>query len=383
MYQQFYQRYLNAHSGKQHFACHSHYFWPDVTRDAMLAYWDDSARLADEKWSYFFQDVVPQTQHFISQTLNTNAPEQIVFAPNTHELVTRLLSCLDFSKPVRILTTDSEFHSVSRQLTRLEETGQLHCHREPAQPFASFTDRFIRQIQHQHWDMIVVSQVFFNSGWVVQNLAEIVTAVTTTDTIIVIDGYHGFMALPTDLAPIAHRVFYLAGAYKYAQAGEGACFAHVPAGNSLRPVYTGWFAEFGELASARGSEVTYAKNGMQFAGATMDFCALYRLRAVFKLFEEHGLDVERINTYIKQLQHRFLELLDAQHHPQLNRSSLLIKDEHSRGHFLTFELADTQSAKTLSEHLRSKGILTDYRGCRLRFGFGLYHSLDTLTLDLR
>ncbi|QPG05362.1 aminotransferase class V-fold PLP-dependent enzyme [Salinimonas marina] len=382
MYQHFYQRYLNAHSGKQHFACHSHYFWPDVTREAMLAYWDDSARLADEKWAFFFSDVVPQTQHFISETLNTGAPEQIVFAPNTHELVSRLLSCLDFSRQVRLLTTDSEFHSASRQLQRLEETGQLQCHREPAQPFASFTDRFIGQIQQHHWDMILVSQVFFNSGWVVEHLEQIVEAVTSSDTIIVIDGYHGFMALPTDLAPIAHRVFYLAGAYKYAQAGEGACFAHVPPNNTLRPVYTGWYAEFGELASPRADAVTYAKNGMQFAGATMDFCALYRLRAVFTLFAEEGLSVERINRYIKQLQQRFLELLDAQSHPQLNRSSLLIDDENCRGHFLTFELAEAQSAKALSEQLRGKGILTDYRDRRLRFGFGLYHSLDTLAVDL-
>ena len=49
MYQQFYQRFLQANAGKQHFACHSHHYWPDVTRDAMLEYWDDTARLVDDK----------------------------------------------------------------------------------------------------------------------------------------------------------------------------------------------------------------------------------------------------------------------------------------------------------------------------------------------
>lgn len=381
MYQQFYQRYLDAHQGKQHFACHSHYFWPDVTRQAMLDYWDDSARYADEKWSFFFDTVVPQNQQFISQTLNTGLPEQIVFAPNTHELVARLLSCLNFSKTVNVLTTDSEFHSASRQLTRLEETGQLTCTRVQTQPFASFTERFIAQIKQQKWDMILFSQVFFNSGWVVEDIHKIVQAVEHTDTLIVIDGYHGFMALPTDLNAIAQRVFYLAGAYKYAQAGEGACFAHVPPGNALRPVYTGWFAEFGELAKSRADEVTYACNGMQFAGATMDFCALYRLRAVFNLFAEQNLCVTTINRYIKQLQQRFLQLLDAHNHPLLNRESLLIDDENQRGHFLTFELNDEDTTKATSQALREKGILTDYRGRRLRFGFGLYHSIDTMTLD--
>ena len=45
-----------------------------------------------------------------------------------------------------------------------------------------------------------------------------------------IDGYHGFMALPTDFAAIAGRAFYLAGGYKYAMAGEGVCFMHCPPG---------------------------------------------------------------------------------------------------------------------------------------------------------
>ncbi|HBN88652.1 MAG TPA: selenocysteine lyase, partial [Rheinheimera sp.] len=92
MYQQFYQRFLQANAGKQHFACHSHHYWPDVTRDAMLEYWDDTARLVDDKWQYIFAEKVPQTQQLIADILQLPQPEQIVFAPNTHELVMRLLS---------------------------------------------------------------------------------------------------------------------------------------------------------------------------------------------------------------------------------------------------------------------------------------------------
>ena len=66
MYQQFYQRFLTANKGKQHFACHSHHYWPDVSRDAMLEYWDDSARLVDDKWHYIFSEKVPQTQQLIT-----------------------------------------------------------------------------------------------------------------------------------------------------------------------------------------------------------------------------------------------------------------------------------------------------------------------------
>ena len=37
---------------------------------------------------------------------------------------------------------------------------------------------------------------------------------------------------------------YLAGGYKYAMAGEGACFMHCPPGFGARPRNTGWYASF-------------------------------------------------------------------------------------------------------------------------------------------
>ena len=66
---------------------------------------------------------------------------------------------------------------------------------------------------------------------------------------VVVDGYHGFMAAPTDLSAVADRIFYVAGGYKYAMSGEGAAFLHAPPGFCPRPVVTGWYAEFGALAA--------------------------------------------------------------------------------------------------------------------------------------
>src|SRR3546814_4193410 len=51
------------------------------------------------------------------------------------------------------------------------------------------------------------------------------------------------------------RAFYLAGGYKYAMAGEGACFLHAPAGWGLRPRDTGWYAAFGALERSGGGVV--------------------------------------------------------------------------------------------------------------------------------
>jgi hypothetical protein len=53
--------------------------------------------------------------------------------------------------------------------------------------------------------------VFFTSSATSGHLKALVEAIPSRDTFIVIDGYHGFMACPTDLSEIAGRAFYLSG----------------------------------------------------------------------------------------------------------------------------------------------------------------------------
>lgn len=375
MYQQFYQRFLQANQGKQHFACHSHHYWPDVTREAMLEYWDDSARLVDDKWQYIFAEKVPQTQQLIADILQLPQPEQIVFAPNTHELVMRLLSCFDLRQPLRILTSDSEFHSFSRQVKRLAEYDNVQVDIIATEPFASFEQRFIAAAAAQPHQLIFCSQVFFNSGFALKDLTAFVQQLAKhSDAMIAIDGYHGFMALPTDLSAIAERIFYLAGSYKYAQGGEGCCFMSVPLGNIQRPFYTGWFAEFGTLAAEKSAAVLYSEDGYRFAGATMDYSALYRLNAVLRLFKQQGISVGRIHQYVQQLQQCFLAKLTDMAHPKLHSGSLLAEDLSCHGHFLTFRCGSPAEVAELAAFLKRAGIETDYRTDRLRFGFALYHN---------
>ncbi|WKE64993.1 aminotransferase class V-fold PLP-dependent enzyme [Gallaecimonas kandeliae] len=381
MLKQHYSRFLAQHQGQQHYACHSHHYWPDVTREAQLAYWDDTARYVDDKWGYFFREKVPAVQAHIAHILKLPDAAQLAFAPNTHEFVVRLLSCLPSSRKWRILTTDSEFHSFSRQCLRLEEGGLAEVVRVPTQPFTDFEQRFASEAAKGGWDLVFFSQVFFNSGFAVRDLKALVDAVPDADTLVAVDGYHGFCALPTDISDIAGRAFYLAGSYKYAQGGEGCCFMAVPKGCELRPVNTGWYAEFGALHSARSNQVAYAEDGLRFAGATMDLSALYRLLAVLDWWQRDGISVEAIHGHVQQLQQAFLAQLDEIGSPLLHRGQLQAQDLSHHGHFLTFELADGEATGRLADFLASHGIHTDYRGNRLRFGFAPYHEVADIDLS--
>lgn len=382
MYQHLYQHFLSGHQGKQHFASHSHHFWPDVTRQAMLEYWDLSAAHSDEKWLQVFGDKVPVTQQLLANVLGSKHPQQLVFAPNTHELVMRLLSCFDWRQPVRILTTDSEFYSFQRQVSRLQETGQVELTVIATAPYADFEARFIAAAAEGEFDLVFCSQVFFNSGVALTDLNAFVQQLAAvTDAMIAIDGYHGFMALPLDVSAIEHRIFYLAGSYKYAQAGEGCCFMLTPTGNQYRPFYTGWFAEFGALQQERSAQVPYSEDGFRFAGATMDFSALYRLHAVLQLFEQQNITVAKIHQYVQQLQQVFLQQLKAVDQSILGEKQLLRRDLNQHGHFLTFALEDAAMAESLAGYLKQNHILTDFRGNRLRFGFAMYQRAEQFDLS--
>lgn len=381
MLKHLYSRFLKASPGWQHYACHSHHFWPDVTREAMLEYWDDSAHYVDEKWQYIFSEKAPKLQQYIADILGTSQPEQIVFAPNTHELLFRLISCFDLSKPLTILTTDSEFHSFSRQSFRLEEMSNIKVVRIASQPFEDFSERFKQAVAEVNPDILFFSQVFFNSGVAVSDIEGIVDSVENPETMVVIDGYHAYTAIPVDISKIKHRIFYLAGGYKYAQGGEGICFMHCPQGVLLRPMYTGWYAEFGELQKFKTRKVDYSTNGFHYAGSTMDYSGVYRQLAVFDMWEREKVTVEQVHSHVQELQRTFLDHLASLEQEALSRDLLQVNDINHHGHFLTFKLHSAQRAGAIYNHLKSNKILTDYRGDRLRFGFAPYHLANEIDLS--
>jgi len=364
-------RFRNADPERLHFAAHSHHYWPDVTRDAQLMAWDDAARLADDKWDNVLQRVWPAVSMHLARHLGLDDPATLVPAPNTHALVTRLLSCCPLGRPPRVLTTDGEFHSFRRQGERLAEDGLVELHAVPAEPFSGLADRLASAGRSFAPDFIYVSQVLFSSGYALADLAALVDSLATPDRLVVIDGYHGFLARPTDLAAIARRAFYIAGGYKYAMAGEGACFMHCPPGIAPRPRNTGWFASFGTL-SAGGHRVAYPADGWRFAGATFDPTALYRLRAVLEWLAAEDIDADLIHAHALALQAQFMAAMSSGAVGPFAAERLVVPlSEPARGNFLVFEHPE---AAQWYRRLHASGIVTDVRGTRLRLGFGLYHT---------
>src|SRR5262249_24002488 len=347
-------------------------YWPDAACQAHGEAVRWAAHYADRKWDPILQGLLPHVAQHVARISNLPDAQTIAFAPNTHELVCRLISALPLHPPPRVLTSDAEFHSFERQIARLEEEGLVAVERVAAEPGDSFAERFATAARGNH-DLIFVSHVFYNSAATCGDLAALVAAVRATECFVAIDGYHGFMALPTDLSAIARRAFYLAGGYKYAMAGEGACFMHCPPGYAPRPRDTGWFAGFAALADDAPGQVGYGTDGSRFLGATFDATALHRMAAVFDWMEPVGLTLPMIHGHVMALQGQFLAA--TRDIVPLRKARLVTPIAAPHGHFLTYETSD---AADLKRRLAAANVVTDVRGNRIRFGFGCYHTEEDI-----
>ncbi|MFO1254403.1 MAG: class V aminotransferase [Sphingomonadaceae bacterium] len=351
MYKHLFSRALGAAPGRLHFAAHSHHLWPDASFEGQMQAWNDAALLADLKWDKIFAEVIPEARQHIARELALPDPGTIAFAPNTHDFLVRIVSALPMERP-RVLASDGEFHSFRRQSLRWAEAGRIALTTVPLEQVAS--DARSGQI-----DLVFTSQVQFNSGRVLDGIERLAELARPEGPWVVIDGYHGFMASPTDLSAVADRVFYLAGGYKYAMAGEGACFLHAPPGFGPRPEVTGWYAAFDDLAAPQGG-VGFAPDGRRFLGSTFDPSGIYRFNTVQRMLKAEGLTTKAISAHCDRLKTRFLA---ADPLPGL----ALISQPEAR--FLALKGSE---APAVHAGLSTGSVVTDLRGDVLRIGFGLY-----------
>ena len=366
-----FRAFFEANPGLLHFSAHSHHPWPDATEAGHAQYWRDAATTTDDKWEHVFGEVVPKAQRHVARILGLSEPGQVAFAANTHEFVTRIYSCIEADRPIRVLTTAHEFHSFRRQTRRYQEAGRVEVTEIPGPPWETFTQRFCAAAREGDWDLAWLSHVFFDSAFVVQDL-EAICAAAPARTIVAIDGYHAFCAIPVDLARVHRRAFYLGGGYKYAMAGEGAAYLAVPPGCDLRPVDTGWFASFDKLTERADEKVPYGA-AMRFWGATFDPTGVYRLNAAMDWLQSTGTTVEAIHHHSTAMQKHFLDDLARLGPTPLDARHLVPAAGVPRGNFLVF---DVDGAETINASFRQQQILIDRRGRRLRFGFGVYHDED-------
>lgn len=360
---------------------HSHQAWPDVGRDGQVEAFDDAAAWVDDKWDRAAakaDDVRGGVRRLLA-----DPGAEVALAASTHELVVRFLSGLDLAggRP-RLVTTDGEFHSLRRQLARLAEAG-VEVVWTPAEPVATLAERMAAAIDDRT-AAALVSTVLFASARIVPHLDVLAAACRHRGAELLVDAYHA-------LGPVPLRVhdaglgdaWVVGGGYKYLQLGEGNCYLRLPPhADRLRPVVTGWFAEFGELSDGREYDhaggdgrgpgrVGYPAGAQRFAGATYDPVSHYRAARVLRFFTEQGLTPDLLRRSYQHQLGVLAEAFDALDAPEgvITRDRAAPLAEH--GGFLALW---SPYARWLTGALRDRGVGADSRGDVLRLGPAPYLS---------
>ncbi len=345
------------------FTGHSHQAWPDVAREGQTEYFDVCARDVDKKWDKAFEKT-EILRNYLRDYYDD--PDGLYCREeSTHFLMVSLLSSFDLKSKPKIITTDGEFHSMFRQLRRLEEEG-LQVVSVPTTPDDDFAQRIIEEID-VNTSAIMLSRVYFETSLINSHLSEIAAAARVQGIPVIIDDYHGTNVVPLSIKEEGlEDCFILIGGYKYLQWGEANCFLRFPKDCELRPVITGWFASFSTLDHPRNNDpVQYDSSDQRFASATYDPSSQFRAAKVVEFFKEQGLTPQVLrNQYESQvgmLRSLFLEKDFDPEHIQLTHNEPL----SSNGGFLSLT---SPYARDLRADLLSRGIYTDARNQILRFG---------------
>jgi len=348
---------------------HSHQAWPDCALEGQQRAWRDASEWVDDKWERAFAEADRVREGY--RRLLGDPTGNYSLAASTFELLVRLLSALPLRQRPRLVTTDSEFHSLRRLLTRLEEEG-IEVIRVDAHPAADVGVR-LAAATDEKTAAVLTSTVFFSSAHIAGALTHAAEACRKHGAALVLDAYHQLNVVPMSLADAGLEDTFVVGAgYKYCQLGEGNGFLRFPSACRLRPVATGWFAEFGELTHDHDpTRVLYHAGNDRFAGATYDPTSHYRAAEVFAFFQEQDLDAEllrQVSQHQIDLLCRLFDGLDLD-------PDLIDRDRHaplqSLGGFLALR---SPHAAAIWRGLREAGVYTDQRAEIVRLGPAPYLS---------
>lgn len=370
---------------------HSHQAWPDCSLEGQIEAWEDAARYVDDKWERAFAKR-DRFKRGLMERLGDRDGDY-AFGSNTHELLVRLLSAMPLRERPRLLTTDGEYHSARRQFDRLAEEQPFEIVKVPSVPSADIAWRLIDRIDDRT-SLVMVSHVLYRTGQIVPGLHDVALACERFGAALLVDMYHSVNVVdalehddgaenrtnsPDARPPLAsspphasslldglESAFIVGGGYKYLQCGEGNCFLRLPPRCSLRPIITGWYAEFDAIADRKHpGRVAYAEGGGRFAGATYDPTSHYRAARVLDFFDERGLTPRLLREVSRHQVGLLAERFDA-----LDADPAIISRDRSiplarLGGFLAL---DSPRAGDLCAALRARGMLTDHRDGVLRLG---------------
>ncbi len=255
-----------------------------------------------------------------------------------------------------VVATRGEFDSLDVILREYARRGRIALTLVEPAPDGLFAAADVVAAIGDGADLVVVSEVVFNTGQRLADLPAVVAAAHAAGARVLLDVYHSLGVFPVDVGALDVD-FAVGGSYKYLRGGPGACFLYLHPRHldgSLRTLDTGWFAKRDPFAYLRPDPPEFAAGGDAFLESTPPVLTCYQARAgqVLAL----ALGIARIREHSLGMQRRLVALLGE-------RGVAAAGGTEDRGAFVTITAAD---AEGWAARLRAAGVVTDARGPYLR-----------------
>jgi kynureninase len=334
----------------------------DATEDDIregLSLWYSELGGAWDRWKAEFDAYRAR----LAGLLGAPRPDTIVPKTSAGQGLRAVLNTYD--NVPRVVATRGEFDSLDVILREYARRGRIALTFVEPHYDGWFNTRDIIAAIVEPIDLVVVSEVFFNSGQRLGDIAKIVSATHAAGGKLLLDVYHSLGVFPVDVAAM-NVDFAVGGSYKYLRGGPGACFLYVHPRHldaDLRTLDIGWFAKSSPFAYERPDPPRFAPGGDGWLESTPPILPFYQARAGQLLTLAIG--VPRLREFSLALQRRLIQLFAARD----------VRADGGHDDHGAFVVTEHERAGEIAHALRGQGVITDARGRYLRF------CPDVLTTD--
>jgi selenocysteine lyase/cysteine desulfurase len=353
---------------------------PNVFLDGLKSYEEAAMKLGLSVLSFTMGDISTRIQEHFAELIGCTNPKRIALGINATTFISQILSNY-WGKSFKVLTSNLEFYGVAKVLNRLKEIEGVQVDMlDAASDFLTFSERIKEACEKNRYDVVIMSDVFFKSGNILDNVAEIFQELKPKIGKIVIDGSSTFGNVPvTEIwGSFINEIYYIGAPKKFLGCGEGLAFMSVPNGCEDRPVFTGWLIkDYHDESQFYNFPVQFPKNsGDIYCNSTQDFSVRFRALAILDHFKKMGFTFEKQYFYNSTLQGFFLKKLDEEEIIFMGRHNLINQMGKYYPLQTCFNLEDMEvSAKEICLKLKTRNIHLTYRGNVLRVCMAVYFTI--------
>lgn len=326
--------------------------------DAMAEDVAEAVALWYSKLGYAWAPWLAEREAFrgrIARLIGAERPGSIVPRASAGQALRAVLNALPGCP--RVVTTRGEFDSVDLILKQYAALGRAQIRWVEPDARGEFTAAALIREMERGADLVVVSQVMFMTGQLVDGLEHLAEVCHAKGARLLVDLYHAVGIVPLDIHSIGAD-FAIGGSYKYLRGGPGAGYLYLSPevlASGLRPLDTGWFANAEVFGFERPDPPVLKPEGDAFLEGTPAVLPWYQARSGAEFVLAMG--VSRLREYsLRQLQSLRGYLAEA------GVASVRGGDDH-HGAFLSIRL---ENATRIPPLLEEKGIVCDARGEWLR-----------------